>query len=221
MDLINGLFNVLKETFEFAISNRDTVLTELIQHIKITALAAFLSCLVSIPVGFLVSNNKKISKIVMNISNVIQTIPSIALFALTIPILNIGFQTAVFALFLYGLMPILKNTIIGVNSVDTAIIQAAKGMGMNRWETLYIVKIPIAMPIIMGGVRISIVTGIGIATIASLIGAGGLGSFIFSGLSSMDIPKILTGAITAALLAIFADLILGLVEKALTSKGLR
>ena len=173
-----------------------------------------------VPVGFLITNNRKLSKIVVNIANIIQTIPSLALFAFAMPLFGIGSRPAIFALFLYALLPIIKNTLIGINNVDPAIIEAAKGMGMSQTQITFKVEIPLAIAVIMGGVRIATVTGIGIATIAALIGAGGLGQLIYQGISMLNYDMILTGAIASAVLALLADFILGIVENKLTSKGI-
>ena len=205
---------------EYARNNYELILEKLLQHISLAGTAVLLACLIGIPVGFLITNNKRASKIVINIANVIQTIPSLALFAFAMPLFGIGAKPAIFALFLYALLPIIKNTLIGINNVDPAIIEAAKGMGMSLKQITFKVEIPLAIAVIMGGVRIATVTGIGIATIAALIGAGGLGQFIYQGISMLDFDMILTGAISSALLALFADFILGLVENKLTSKGI-
>lgn len=205
---------------EYAKNNYELILEKLVQHISLAGTAVLLACLVGIPVGFLITNNRKVSKIVINIANVIQTIPSLALFAFAMPLFGIGTRPAIFALFLYALLPIIKNTLIGINNVDPAIIEAAKGMGMSLKQITFKVEIPLAIAVIMGGVRIATVTGIGIATIAALIGAGGLGTFIYQGISMLDWDMIFTGAISSALLALLADFILGLVENKLTSKGI-
>lgn len=200
--------------------NYTLIIDKLVQHISLAGTAVLLACLVGIPVGFLITNNKRVSKIVVNIANVIQTIPSLALFAFAMPLFGIGAKPAVFALFLYALLPIIKNTLIGINNVDPAIIEAAKGMGMSLTQITFKVEIPLAIAVIMGGVRIATVTGIGIATIAALIGAGGLGQFIYQGISMLDYDMIFTGAIASALLALLVDFILGIVENKLTSKGI-
>lgn len=202
--------------------NRNYVLIfeKFVEHISLAGTAVILACLIGIPVGFLITNNKRVSKYVINVANVIQTIPSLALFAFAMPIFGIGARPAIFALFLYALLPIIKNTLIGINNVDPAIIEAAKGMGMSQLQITFKVEIPLAIAVIMGGVRIATVTGIGIATIAALIGAGGLGQFIYQGISMLNYDMILTGAISSALLALLADFILGIVENKLTSKGI-
>jgi len=190
------------------------------QHISLSFTAVGLACLAGIPVGFLIVNHKKTATVVINIANIIQTIPSLALFAFSMPLFGIGTKPAVFALFLYALLPIIKNTLIGIQNVNPATIRAAKGMGMSSVQIMFQVEVPLAVPTIMGGVRIAAVTGIGIATIATLIGAGGLGSIIYQGLGMSNQPMVLSGALFSAFLALIVDFVLGRLERALTSKGI-
>ena len=190
------------------------------EHISMAGIGVLMACLVGIPVGFLIANNKKAANIVINVANIIQTIPALALFAFALPVFGIGPKNAIFALFLYALLPIIKNTLIGINNVDPSAIEAAKGMGMSKVQIMFKVEVPLAIAVIMGGVRIATVTVIGIATIAMLIGAGGLGQLIYQGISMDNREMIFAGAITSALLALLADFILGIVENKLTSKGI-
>ena len=157
----------------------------------------------------------KRAKPVIGFASVMQTVPSLALFGFLIPIpfLGIGDRTAIVALFLYALLPILRNTYTGVLSVDAAVIEAGRGMGMTDWQRLRFIEIPLALPMILAGVRIAVVVCVGLATIAAAIGAGGLGDFIFRGLSMVDYRLILAGAVPAAVLAIAADALLGGLEK--------
>ena len=191
------------------------------EHMKITGVAVILAILVGVPLGIYITKNKKVSNMVLNTANIFQTLPSLALFGLIIPIMGIGFKPAIFVLFLYALLPIIKNTYIGINSIEPSIIEAGRGMGMTKAQILTMVEIPLALPIIMGGIRISTVINIGTATIAALIGAGGLGDFIFKGISMGNNNMILGGAVPTALLAISVDFILGIVENKLTPQGLK
>jgi osmoprotectant transport system permease protein len=191
------------------------------EHMKITGVAVFLAIFVGVPLGIYITKNKKVTNVILNIANIFQTLPSLALFGLIIPIMGIGFKPAIFVLFLYALLPIIKNTCIGINSIEPSIIEAGRGMGMTKTQILTMVEIPLALPIIMGGIRISTVINIGTATIAALIGAGGLGDFIFKGISMGNNHLILAGAIPTALLAISVDFILGIVEKKMTPQGLK
>lgn len=204
----------------YVIENSAFILDKTIEHISLAGTAVMLACSIGVPIGFMIANNTKLAKNVMNIANVIQTIPSLALFAFAMPLFGIGAKPAIFALFLYALLPIIKNTLLGIHNVDPSIIEAARGMGMSKIQIMFKVQVPLAIAVIMGGVRIATVTGIGIATIAALIGAGGLGSLIYAGIGMGNNEMILTGAISSAMLALFADFILGFVEKKLTSEGI-
>jgi len=211
-----GFFGFL----EYLSKNSEEIIEKVQEHMVLSLTAVILACLVAIPLGFLIVNHKKLSAVVLNIANIIQTIPSLALFAFAMPLFGIGTKPAIFALFLYALLPIIKNTLIGIRNVNPAIIKAATGMGMSKAQIMFKIEVPMAISVIMGGVRIATVTSIGVTTIATLIAAGGLGDFIYRGLSMYDVPMILTGALFSALLALLADFMLGLLEKKLTSKGL-
>lgn len=205
---------------DYIIDNWESILSRTGEHLYLAFSAVALACLVGIPLGLLINRNKKLANIIINIANVLQTVPSLAMFALLIPLVGIRSKNAIVALFLYSLLPIIKNTYIGISNVDPAVIDAAKGMGMSRGQILLKVQTPLAIPVIMGGVRIATVTGIGVATIATLIGAGGLGALIYQGIGMMHYPMMITGAVLAALLALITDFVLGLLEKKMTSKGI-
>ena len=205
---------------EYIAGNWNDILGRAGEHVYLAFTAVALACLVGIPVGLLINRSKRLANAVISVANVMQTVPSLAMFALLIPLVGIREKNAIVALFLYALLPIIKNTYIGIRSVDPSVIEAAKGMGMSRIQILYKVQMPLSVPVIMGGVRIATVTGIGVATIATLIGAGGLGTLIYQGIGMMNYPMMLWGAIFAAVLALLTDFILGLLEKRLTSKGI-
>ncbi len=207
--------------FEFFTYRLDEIGEALLRHVQITAMAVGLAILIGVPLGILITKKKNLANIVIGITNTFQTLPSLALFGLIIPILGIGLVPSVFVLFLYALLPIIKNTYIGINNVDPASIEVGRGMGMKKSQILTMVEIPLALPVIMGGIRISTVINIGTATIAALIGAGGLGDFIFKGISMNSNNMILTSAVPTALLAIGVDFILGKIEKALVPKGIK
>ncbi len=206
--------------YQYILDNYQLIFEKAGEHLYLAGIAVLLACAVGIPVGFLITNNRKAANIVIGVANVIQTIPSLALFAFALPIFGIGADNAIFALFLYALLPIIKNTLIGISNVDPAIREAARGMGMSKSQIMFKVEIPLAISVIMGGVRIATVTCIGIATIATLIGAGGLGQLIYQGIGMWNNEMIFAGAICSALLAIIADIILGQIEMRLTSKGI-
>ncbi len=205
---------------EFIYINFFEILEKTLEHIYLSLTAITLACMIGMPIGIYISNKKKISDIIINIANIIQTIPSLALFAFAMPIFGIGKASAIFAIFLYALLPIIKNTVIGIQSTDNDIVKAAIGMGMSEQQIMFKVKIPLAVAVIMSGVRIATVTCIGMTTIATLIAGGGLGDFIYRGLAIYNHEMILTGAIFSAGLALIADYCLGRLQKKLTSKGL-
>ena len=201
---------------DYMIENWGEVFEKLLEHMQITLFAVFLAILIGVPLGIIVSRYKRVGNGILAVANIFQTIPSLALFGFIIPlplIGGIGYRPAIVVLFLYALLPIIKNTYIGIKSVDDSIIESAKGMGMTRSQILFMVTLPIAFPVIMGGIRVATVINIGTATIASLIGAGGLGDFIFRGISMSDNSIILAGAIPTTILALLVDFLLGLVEK--------
>lgn len=206
--------------FNFFLERYPEIFQLLLQHLKISGIALSIAILVGIPVGIAITKNEVLAKLTMNIAGVFQTIPSLALFGLIIPFLGIGVKPAIFVLFLYSLLPIITNTYIGVKSVDKSTVQAAIGMGMTNFQVLTIVKLPIAISVIMSGIRISAVSNIGTTTIAALIGAGGLGDYIFRGISMNNNNLILCGAIPTALLAFSINYILVVFEKAVTPIGM-
>lgn len=207
--------------FEFFMSRLSDVISQTVTHLQITGLAVFLAVLIGVPIGIYITRNKVVARNVLGVANILQTLPSLALFGLMIPLMGIGFNLAVFVLFLYALLPIIKNTYTGIVGVDDSMIESGRGMGMTNAQLLRMVQIPLALPVIMAGIRIATVINIGTATIAALIGAGGLGSFIFRGISMGNNNLILTGAIPAAILALVVDWILGLIEYRITPKGVR
>ena len=209
------------ELIRFMVAHAEDIFGALIQHMKITGIAVAFAILIGVPIGIWISKKQNVAGFVLGVANIMQTIPSLALFGLIIPIMGIGFKPSVFVLLLYALMPIIKNTYIGITTVDAAVIEAGRGMGMTRMQILKMIEVPLSLPMIMGGIRISTVINIGTATIAALIGAGGLGDFIFRGISMADNMMILTGAIPTALLALVMDALLNFVEVKLTPKGLK
>ena len=186
------------------------------EHIVLVAIALFAAAFVGIPTGILLTRKAAWRGLVLGLTNVVQTIPSLALFGFLIPlpfIGGIGRRTAVIALVLYALLPVLRNTLTGILGVDPAVVESAVAMGMTGRQRLWKVELPLAAPTILAGLRIAAVTTIGTATIAAAIGGGGLGVFIFRGLASVDSAQILAGAMPAALLALAADGGLGWIER--------
>lgn len=203
------------DLIEFLFSRRAEVFALTLQHVFIVAGAMAAATAVGLPLGLLLTRVPGLARPVLGFTNVMQTIPSLALFGFLIPVpfLGVGARTAIFALVLYALLPIVRNSYTGVLSVDPAVVEAGRGMGMTHWQRLRFVELPLAVPVILAGVRISTVATVGLATVAAAIGAGGLGTFIFRGLAMVDHRLILAGAIPAALLALAADASLGFLER--------
>jgi len=190
----------------------DKLLTQTLQHIGLTFISLFLAVLIGLPLGILIARKAKLSGTVLGIAGVLQTIPSIALLGFMIPLLGIGPKPAIVALLLYALLPIIRNTYTGITGVDAAIKEAAVAMGMTKGQILTKVELPLSMPVILAGIRTATVINVGVATLASYIAAGGLGEFIFGGISLNNTNMILAGAIPAALLAILFDFLLSRVQ---------
>jgi len=190
------------------------------EHLFLVGVSIGIAILLGIPLGILCTRTK-FHQLILGFANVMQTMPSLALFGFLIPLPllgGIGARPAIVALVLYSLLPIIRNTYTGIIKVDPAIREAGRGMGMTDWQLLFQVELPLALGFILAGVRVATVICIGVATIAAVIGAGGLGQFIFRGVAILDNNLILAGAIPAALMALLADFILGLVENVLTIK---
>ena len=185
------------------------------QHVGLVAISTALAALIGLPLGVLVVRRPAWRRPVLGLANLFQTIPSLALFGLLIPVFGIGAWTAITALVVYGLLPIVRNTYAGILGVDPAVREAGRGMGMTDGELLRLVELPLAAGVIIAGVRVATVVSVGIATIAAAIGAGGLGVYIFRGVATVDDTLILAGAIPAALLALLADGLLGWAERRL------
>ncbi|MFD1419446.1 ABC transporter permease [Lactiplantibacillus songbeiensis] len=188
------------------------------QHIYISAIALALGIIVAVPLGILLTRVKKIANVVMAIASMLQTIPAMALLALMIPFFGIGAIPAIVALFIYSLLPILRNTYLGMEDVEPSLIDAAKGMGLTGWQSIIKVEVPMAAPVIMSGIRLSATYVIAWAALASYIGAGGLGDFIFNGLNLYRTDLILGGSIPVIILALIVDWLLGKLEAVVTPR---
>jgi osmoprotectant transport system permease protein len=209
-------------SFINTITNRsDDIMTGLIEHLYLSFISIFIAILISLPLGIYISRKKQIAEFYIGITAVFQTIPSLALFGFLIPLLGTGSTTAIIALTVYALLPILRNTFTGIAGVDEGVIEAGKGMGMTNSQLLFKIELPLALPFIMAGIRTATVLTVGVATLATFVGAGGLGDLIYRGLSTWNNSLVLAGAIPAALLALFFDFLLRLLEKATTPKGLK
>jgi osmoprotectant transport system permease protein len=182
------------------------------EHIQLTLVALFIGNLIALPLGILLTRKRKLAEAVIGVTSVFQTIPSLALLGFMIPFFGIGFGPAIVALSIYALLPILRNTYTGILGVNQAVVDAGVGMGMTSRQVLFMIEIPLALPIIMAGIRTATVLVIGVATLAALVGAGGLGDIIFRGIAMARQDLILAGAIPAALLSIIFDYILKKIE---------
>jgi osmoprotectant transport system permease protein len=204
--------------FDYILQNREQVFRLTLEHLQLVGLAILAAVLIGLPLGVAATRNAVLRRWSLGAANVMQTVPSLALFGFLIPFTGIGARTAVIALALYALLPILRNTCVGIAGVDRAVLEAARGMGMTSAQMLWQVEIPLAMSVILAGIRVATVVCVGVATIAAAIGAGGLGMFIFQGLSMVNNHVILAGAIPAALLAVLADAVLSFAERRLAPR---
>jgi osmoprotectant transport system permease protein len=202
--------------WSFVAENRSEIASLTLEHCWMVGISMLLAIAVGIPLGILITRRPALRKPVIAAANVIQTIPSLALFGFLLPAPWFGERAerlAVLALMLYALLPLIRNTYAGISGVDRAVIEAARGMGLTDSQLLFKVELPLAASVILAGVRVAVVISIGLATIAAAIGAGGLGELIFRGLAMVNNSVILAGAIPAALMALAADVLLSLLEK--------
>ncbi|VEF47928.1 binding-protein-dependent transport systems inner membrane component [Bacillus freudenreichii] len=211
----------MESIISFLSSNGSELLFKTWEHIGISLIAALLGIIVAVPLGVMLTRVPKVANVVMGILSVVQTFPSFAILAFFIPIFGVGKVPAIIALFFYSVLPILRNTYIGVSGVNRDLLEAGRGMGMTAWERIIYVELPLSIPVIMTGVRLSTVYLIGWATLAAYIGAGGLGDYIFSGLNLYQAEFIIAGAIPVTILALLTDLFLGRIEGWATPKGLK
>ena len=209
------------DLLQFLIERRDQILTLVWEHSYISFLAVMAGFFVAVPLGILLTRTEKINRYVLGVVNILQTIPSLALLGFMIPLLGIGAVPAVVALFLYSLLPMVSNTYTGIREVDPALLEAARGMGMTSMQILWKVELPLAISIIMGGFRTATIYTISWATLAAVIGGGGLGYLVFTGLGVANESMLITGALATAMLATIADMIMRKVQNACTPKGLR
>jgi osmoprotectant transport system permease protein len=206
--------------FQYIVQNYGEVRDATLLHLGMVVASTLFAVLIGIPLGILISRRPGWNKAVLGTANVIQTIPSLALFAFLLPVPWIGarsWRLAILALTLYALLPLIRNTYAGIKGVDPAIVEAGRGMGMTDRQLLFRVELPLALGFIIAGVRVAAVISVGLATIAAALGAGGLGEYIFRGLSMVNNQIILVGAIPAAALALLVDAMLGWVERRLST----
>lgn len=217
---------ILENLFIFFKYYHGRVLAELLQHVKIIGISIPVSIAFSVPIGIFISSRPRLAKVVIYLAGVLMTIPSLALFGIMVvalaPVkLGLGMVPAVLAISLYSLLPITRNTYTALNSVPKGVIDAARGMGLSRAQTMWKIRIPLSVPVIMAGVRTSVVLGVSVATFATLVGAGGLGFFIFSGISRTNFVMVLVGALLVSALGIGVNWFFLRVEDWLTPEGLK
>ncbi len=192
-----------------------------LEHVQLTTIAVCIAILIAVPLGIFITKHKKLAGVVIGCVNLIQAIPSLAILGFLIPFLGIGSTPAIFMVVLYSMLPILKNTYTSISNINPDMIEAATGIGMTPRQILFRVKIPLAIPIMMAGIRISAVTSVGLMTVAAFIGAGGLGYLVYSGIQTVNNDLILLGAIPAALLALMIDFGVGKIESMVTPNGIK
>ena len=214
----------MNDLLNYILENQASIWTYSAEHLQLVGLSVLIAIAIGLPLGIYLTTNEELAETVLQVANIIMTVPSIALFGIMIPILSIinqgiGFVPAVIALILYSQLPIIRNTYVAINNVDPNIRDAAIGLGMSTTQRLLRVEIPNALPIIMAGVRQAVVMNIGIGAIAAFIGAGGLGVLINQGISRSNTTMVLAGAIAISILAIVTDGLLGVLQKRMTPKG--
>lgn len=208
--------NLFEQFFYYFSQNGAYVWNQFFRHFLISVYGVLFAAIVAIPIGILISRRKKLAKWIINIANVITTIPSLAMLSILMLGLGLGVNTVIVTVFLYSLLPILSNTYTGMRQVDDVMLDVGKGMGMTKWQRLYMIELPLAVSVIMAGIRNALVVAIGITAIGSFVGAGGLGDIIIRGTNATDgTAIILVGALPTAFMAILVDLVLGQVEKRL------
>jgi len=203
----------LRELIDFAIRRQETILRLFTQHLSIVMTALAISLVISLLLGFAITYNKRAASIVLRICSMFMTIPSLALFVFFIPIFGIGMRPAVAGLVIYTLLPVVRNTYVGLTNTDKAVIESARGMGLTGTKITLKIKIPLALPVIFAGIRTAVVMGIGLAAIAAYIGAGGLGEYIFQGINRNNRNMIFIGAILISLITIIVDRVMQLLQK--------
>lgn len=206
--------NTFQQFFYYFDENGSYVFMQFVQHFLISIYGVLIAAVVGIPIGILISKYGRLSTYVITIANIIQTIPGLAMLAILMLAIGLGQTTVVVAVFLYSLLPIIKNTYTGINNINKDLTDSGKGMGMTKLQVLYMIELPLSLSVIIAGIRIALVVAIGITAIGAFIGAGGLGDIIIRGTNATDgTAIILAGAIPTALMAVLSDLILSFIER--------
>ncbi|EAD8645950.1 ABC transporter permease [Listeria monocytogenes] len=208
--------DTLKQLIDYYQTNGSYVMEEFWRHFLMSAYGVIFAAIIAIPLGVYIARKKRLAGWIIQIANIIQTIPALAMLAVLMLIMGLGTNTVVLSLFLYSLLPILKNTYTGIRNVDGALLESGKAMGMTKWQVLRLIEMPLALSVIMAGIRNALVIAIGVAAIGTFVGAGGLGDIIVRGTNATNgTAIILAGAIPTAVMAILADVLLGWVERTL------
>lgn len=215
-----GLIDALTAAYTYLVANFDEFLGLFAEHLALVLVSVILAIVIAVPMGVLATRNERAKSIIMSFGNVSQTIPTLAIIALVFPILGLGFLPALVGLFAYALLPILTNTVAGLENVDESTVEAARGMGMTENQILRQIQLPLAIPVIFAGIRTSAVLNVGTAYLAFFIGGGGLGVWVISGISLFNTPQLLAGAIPGALLAIGLDSLFAFVEGRLSGESM-
>ncbi|MEH6942918.1 ABC transporter permease [Bacillus sp. JJ722] len=209
--------DTLQELFVYYTQNSEYVFDQFLKHFLMSAYGVIFAAIIGIPVGILIARYRKLSTWVLSLANIIQTIPALAMLAVLMLVMGLGANTVVMSLFLYSLLPIIKNTYTGINGVEKPVLESGRAMGMTRFQLLFMVEIPLSISVVMAGLRNALVIAIGVATIGSFIGGGGLGDIIIRGTNVTDGGAIiLAGAIPTALMAVLADILMGWLERSLS-----
>lgn len=210
---------LLVDTWDFMVAHPERFVTALVRHVELSVAALFIGAAIAIPLGIAVARHPRSALVAVALANVGRTLPSLAVLALVLPVLGTGFAPSLFALTLLALPPMLINTCAGVEGVDRDVVDAATGIGMRPLERMWQVDVPLALPVIVAGLRTAAVQVVSAATLAAYIGGGGLGDLITAGIALLAMPQLLAGAIPATLLAIGADQFFGALQRAATSRG--
>ena len=208
--------NLLEQIGYYFQQNGMYLLSQFFRQLLMTSYGVVFAIIVAVPLGFFIAHKRKTSSFILGLANIIQTVPNLALLSVVMLVMGLGPNLVVFTIFLYSILPILRNTYTGVISVDDTMVDVGKGMGMTPWQVIYKVELPLALSVIMGGIRNAFITGIGISTIGTFVGAGGLGDVLQRGVNASNGTSIIIAAvISISLMSILADWLLGLIEKRL------
>ncbi|CAH0313155.1 ABC transporter permease [Peribacillus simplex] len=211
----------MEALLNFLLTNWQELIFKAWEHLYISMIAVFLGIIVAVPLGIMLTRMKRSASIIIGIANIMQTLPSLAVLAFFIPFLGVGKTPAIIALFFYSVLPILRNTYTGIKGVNENLLESGRGIGMTSWERIRLVEFPLALSVIMAGIRTASVYLIGWATLASFIGGGGLGDYIFIGLNLYQTEYIIAGAVPVIIMAILVDYVFSIIERKVVPKGLK